>query len=171
VGGSADAGRGVTGRVVIARGSNARGINLVKERPLFAEGKRRDEPGRTKAVGGVVVRRVGGTIASAVGKIEEGVVIVLQAQAKLLDIVAATHPPGGLAGCLDGRQKEGDQHPDDGDDDEQLHEREGPDVPNATPDRERLHNRTLEQREEEKKNDALLSRHRGSAAEQRPVNE
>jgi hypothetical protein len=43
--------------------------------------------------------------------------------AELLEIVAARHPPGRFAGRLHGRQKERNQHADNGDHHKQLNER------------------------------------------------
>jgi hypothetical protein len=44
--------------------------------------------------------------------------------AELLEVVAALTAAGGLAGRLDRRQQQGDQHPDDGDHHQQLDQRE-----------------------------------------------
>jgi hypothetical protein len=52
------------------------------------------------------------------------VVIVVKRDPKLLEIVLAGHPAGGLAGGLYRREQEGDEHADDGDDDEELDEGE-----------------------------------------------
>src|SRR5437762_3323790 len=52
------------------------------------------------------------------------IVIVVQADAELLEVVAALRPPGRLASGLHRRQEQGDQNADDGNDDEQLDERE-----------------------------------------------
>src|SRR5262249_55535342 len=53
----------------------------------------------------------------------QGVVIVVQGQANLLEVVRAAHPRGGLADLLDGRQQQADQDADDGDDHQQLDQR------------------------------------------------
>ena len=54
-----------------------------------------------------------------------GVVVVVRGQGDLLEIVRALHPPRRLAGRLHGGQQQCDQDADDGDDHEQLDEREG----------------------------------------------
>jgi hypothetical protein len=48
----------------------------------------------------------------------------VQSQADLLHVVHATSTARRLANFLNGREKQRDQQSDDGDDDEQLHERE-----------------------------------------------
>src|SRR5262245_21920117 len=50
-------------------------------------------------------------------------VVVVQAEADLLEIVGALHPVGGLPDLLNGREKQADQDRDDGDDDEEFDER------------------------------------------------
>jgi hypothetical protein len=50
--------------------------------------------------------------------------VLMKRQSQLLEVVDALHPPGCLARGLDGGQEQGDQHGDDGDDHEQLDERE-----------------------------------------------
>ena len=50
--------------------------------------------------------------------------VVMQAQAELLEVVDALGPTGGLAGGLDGGEEQADEDGDDGDDDQQLDERE-----------------------------------------------
>ena len=42
----------------------------------------------------------------------------------MLEVVLALHTAGGFAGRLDGGLKQRDEHPNDGDDDEEFHERE-----------------------------------------------
>ena len=54
----------------------------------------------------------------------DGVVVVVHGQADLLQVVDALRPAGGLPRRLDRREQEGDQDRDDGDDDEQLDQRE-----------------------------------------------
>ena len=53
-----------------------------------------------------------------------GAVVIVQRQPDLLEVVGALRSPGRLTGRLDGRQEQGDQDRDDGDDHEQLDERE-----------------------------------------------
>src|SRR5690606_17306471 len=60
------------------------------------------------------------------GKGPVGVVVVVQGQANLLKIVAALHPPGGLAGLLHGGKEQGDQYADDGNHDKEFDESEAP---------------------------------------------
>jgi hypothetical protein len=43
-------------------------------------------------------------------------------QGELAEVVATFNPPGSLAGGLNGRQEQRDQHADDRDHDQQLHE-------------------------------------------------
>ena len=50
--------------------------------------------------------------------------VVVQREADLLDVIRATDPPGRLAGLLDSGQQERDQDPDNGNDHQQLDERE-----------------------------------------------
>ena len=50
--------------------------------------------------------------------------MVVQGQRQLLEPVAAGRPPGRLACRLHGRQQQPHERADDGDDNEQLHERE-----------------------------------------------
>src|SRR5260370_82449 len=52
--------------------------------------------------------------------------ITVAAKGQLLEVVAAPRPVGRFAHLLDGRQQESDQHRDDGNDDQQLDERERP---------------------------------------------
>src|SRR5262249_4642762 len=53
-----------------------------------------------------------------------GVVEVVKRQADLLQVVGARRPRGGFADLLDGGQQQADEHGDDGDDDQQLDQRE-----------------------------------------------
>src|SRR5436309_1431614 len=48
------------------------------------------------------------------------VMVIVRGQAKLLHVVGALDPAGGLADLLDGGQQQADQHGDDGNDDQQL---------------------------------------------------
>ena len=50
--------------------------------------------------------------------------VVVHCQAKLLEIVAATHSAGRFTCGLDGGQQQPDEHANDGDHNEQLDERE-----------------------------------------------
>ena len=50
--------------------------------------------------------------------------VVLEAEAELLDVVGTLRAPGRLAGRLDGREQQADEHADDGDHHQQFHERE-----------------------------------------------
>ena len=58
------------------------------------------------------------------GKVLLRVVVAVQGDADLLQVVDARDPPRGLAGGLDGRQEQRDQHRDDRDDHQQLDQRE-----------------------------------------------
>ena len=51
-------------------------------------------------------------------------VVVVNCQANLLEIVAATHPPSRFPSRLDGGQQKPHQHADDGDHDKKFHEGE-----------------------------------------------
>ena len=53
-----------------------------------------------------------------------GVVVVVAGEAKLLEVVAALHPRGGLADLLDRGQQQADEDGDDGDHHQQLDQRE-----------------------------------------------
>jgi len=48
----------------------------------------------------------------------------VERQADLFEVVKAAHPVSGLADLLDGRQQQAHEYGDDGDDDEQLNQRE-----------------------------------------------
>lgn len=48
------------------------------------------------------------------------IVVVVQPEAELLEIVLALRPPGRLAGLLDRREEQSDEHADDRDDHEQF---------------------------------------------------
>src|SRR5439155_20515164 len=70
------------------------------------------------------VRRDTGTVLKRHGEASLLVVVRVQGQPKLLEIVAARHTVGRFPYLLDRRQKQADQHGDDGDDDEELNQRE-----------------------------------------------
>lgn len=53
-----------------------------------------------------------------------GIIEVMNCQAELFELVDAGSPPSGLTGLLDSRKKQPDQNPNDGDDNEQLNQRE-----------------------------------------------
>jgi hypothetical protein len=80
---------------------------------LFEVGEQMHVP-RTFAAAANVHRRQG----------IERVVMLVQRQAHLLQIVLALRPPRGFASRLHRRQEQGDQHADNGDHDQQLHQRE-----------------------------------------------
>ena len=61
---------------------------------------------------------------AARGKLRKGADIVVKCQADLLHVVGALHAAGGFAGRLDGWQQQPHHDTDDGDNDEQLDERE-----------------------------------------------
>ena len=62
----------------------------------------------------IAERVVGGVVAGREGPI--GVVIRLEGEANLLEVVLALCPRRGGANLLDGGNEQGDQHADDGDD-------------------------------------------------------
>ena len=62
---------------------------------------------------------------AAGGRAAMGAFVIVDGQAELLEVVLALGSPGGLAGLLNGGEQEGDQDRDDGDDDQELNEREG----------------------------------------------
>ena len=72
-----------------------------------------------------------------------GVVVIVQGQAPLLEVVGALAAAGGFAGGLHGRQEQGDQNANNGDDDEQFHESE-----RALTNGCRVHERPLARKEE-----------------------
>jgi hypothetical protein len=55
-------------------------------------------------------------------------VVILERQADLLEIVRALHPPRRLACLLHCRQQQGDQHANNGNHHQQLHQRKTPDT-------------------------------------------
>jgi hypothetical protein len=61
--------------------------------------------------------------AGSIGQGLERIVVRLQPQANLLEVIAALHAAGCFAGGLHRRQQQGDEHTDDGDHHQQLHER------------------------------------------------
>ena len=58
------------------------------------------------------------------------VVVLVQREAELLEVVFELRGARRLAGHLHRRQKQRDEHADDGNDDEQLHQREAATVTN-----------------------------------------
>jgi hypothetical protein len=59
------------------------------------------------------------------GEVLAGIVVVVHGQADLLEVVLTLQTAGGLAHLLHGGQEQAQQDGDDGNDDEQLDEREG----------------------------------------------
>jgi len=57
-------------------------------------------------------------------EIQVGALVIVQAEAELLEVIGALHPVGGLADLLDRGQQQPDQDGDDSDDNEQLDQRE-----------------------------------------------
>jgi len=53
------------------------------------------------------------------------VVVILQSEYVLFDMVRTLHAPCGFTGCLYRRQKKGDEHPNNRNNDKKFHEREG----------------------------------------------
>jgi hypothetical protein len=51
--------------------------------------------------------------------------VVVQSQSDLLEVIDALCPASRLSGCLNRRQQQGDEHPDDRDGHKQLDQREG----------------------------------------------
>ena len=72
------------------------------------------------------VRPSAGGVEHARGKVSPRALEGVHRERELANVVLATRPPGRLACGLDRRQEQADEHADDGDDDEQLDEREGP---------------------------------------------
>src|SRR5262249_26176611 len=60
--------------------------------------------------------------AGPIGQRLEYIMVILQSQADLLEMVAALHAAGCFAGSLHCRQQQGDEHADDGDHHQQLHQ-------------------------------------------------
>src|SRR5262249_20003099 len=58
-----------------------------------------------------------------------GIVIVMDGHSQLLQIVGTLHPVGRLAHLLHGRQKEADEHRNDGNDHQELDQGKGPPGP------------------------------------------
>jgi hypothetical protein len=52
--------------------------------------------------------------------------VIVESKTDLFEVVGTLRPPGRLTGCLHSRYNEGDQHANDGDDDEQLDQGERP---------------------------------------------
>ena len=70
------------------------------------------------------VRRAGHARHGPQGTHPVGALVVGEGQAELLQVVGALNPAGGLARRLHGGQQQRDQHGDDGDDHQQLDQRE-----------------------------------------------
>jgi hypothetical protein len=87
-------------------------VDPVEGRDLFDEGQYAERPAPPRGVLG----------ADHVGTID--VVVVLQPQSQLLQVVDALTPTGRLASGLHGWEQQGNQHGDDGDDNEQFDQRE-----------------------------------------------
>jgi len=62
---------------------------------------------------------------SGSGKVIDGIVHVMHGQSELLQIIRTLHSPCGFTGCLHCRQKKGNQHSDDCDDNKKFNESEG----------------------------------------------
>src|SRR5262249_39316962 len=91
--------------------------------PAGPEGLDDDGAGGGRGVAGrrPDLRPAGGArLIAVVGEVVVGAVVVLQGQADLLEVVGRGGPVGGLADLLHGRQEQGDEHADDGDDHQQL---------------------------------------------------
>jgi len=54
-----------------------------------------------------------------------GIVKIVNSQSHLFEMVGTLHPPCGFACCLNGRQKKGDEHSDNRNDDKKFDECEG----------------------------------------------
>lgn len=70
--------------------------------------------------------RVGLVLDAAGRKFAVGLLVVVQSNSDLAEMVLALHSPGGFASRLHCRQEQGNEHADDGDDNEQLDERKRP---------------------------------------------
>ena len=73
----------------------------------------------------------GGAGREARREVAVGGVVVVEAEADLLEVVQALRPGGRLADLLDGGQQEPDEDRDDRDHHQQLDQREGPPAPTA----------------------------------------
>jgi hypothetical protein len=94
----------------------------LRERLLFD--KRQDETPKTvSALHNLPLRNSERGLNPAWRKNSVGVVMLLHGQAELLEVVDAVGSPRRLTGRLHGRQQQSRQHADDGDDDQQFHER------------------------------------------------
>jgi hypothetical protein len=58
---------------------------------------------------------------------------VMDTQSHLLEIVAALHPAGGFTRRLDGRKQKGDEHADDGNNNEKFDKGKGVSLPEDLP--------------------------------------
>src|SRR5205085_9153979 len=80
----------------------------------------RQDPGQPAPVGGpCVVAPVAGH-ERVVGQVAVCSLVIVAGKGELLEVVAATGPVGRFAHALDGWQQHGDQHGNDGDDDQQF---------------------------------------------------
>ena len=89
--------------------------------------------GRRRAAVGGKRHGLRGVAVDGGGEAAGGVMAAGQPDKELPHLVAAGGAPGRLAGGLDGREEEPHENADDGDDDEELHEREAPACPPGRP--------------------------------------
>src|SRR5262249_12946144 len=124
-------GNGLEGNAEDLAEAAAAAVVVVVEVVLLDVGQDQVEPaaaagpvGRVQA-GRCVPQGVNRVVVAAAGKGLVGCVVVVGREGDLLEVVAALHAVGGLAHLLDRRQQQADEHRDDGNDDQQLDEREG----------------------------------------------
>src|SRR5439155_26322562 len=103
---------------------DAAGLNGVVQRLLLIKRQQHNEGAEPIVVAlhaGQIDRAVA-AVASTLSRRKdlEGIVIIVQREAKLLDIVRALAAAGSFASRLNGGQKQRHQHTDNGDDDQQL---------------------------------------------------
>src|SRR5690606_41587265 len=99
------------------------GHDLLGDRPLLVERRKRDE---TRETASITVDQLVDVASSATSpaatcrEIVVRVVVVVQSQPELLEAVFALSAAGGFASLLDGRQEQRNEDRDDRDHDEQL---------------------------------------------------
>jgi hypothetical protein len=92
------------------------GFDLIVQRGLLDERQNHRSPTPPASIAGTHVQHLR-------GKDFERVVVVVRGQPKLLEVVAALHTTRGLASGLHGREQQGDQDANDGDHDQEFHQR------------------------------------------------
>ncbi len=120
------AGRDVLPRIIVVPGT--------LQRSLLNHGEQEDVEGYGTKLRRVLLRGGSGPIQESRGEGQMRRFVIVAGERDLLEVVPALRAASGFAGLLDGREQEADENRDDGNDDEQLNERES-----ASPGHGQLH--------------------------------